>query len=50
MTSAEAQADDRSWLAAISGDGRHVGFASWADNLVRADGNAQPDVFVRDLS
>ena len=35
--------------AAISADGRHVAFDSDADNLSAADGNAFPNVFVRDL-
>jgi Tol biopolymer transport system component len=50
VSNGEAQADDRSWSATISADGRHVGFASWADNLVPSDANGQPDVFVRDLT
>ena len=33
----------------ISGDGRHVVFASQASDLVPADGNGAEDVFVRDL-
>jgi hypothetical protein len=33
---------------AISDDGRFVGFASNADNLVANDYNVEPDVFVRD--
>jgi Tol biopolymer transport system component len=49
VSDGDAQAGDRSWLATISADGRHVGFASWADQLVPADTNGQPDVFVRDL-
>ena len=50
VTDSEGQGNDRSWLAVISADGHHVGFASWADNLVPSDGNAQPDAFVRDLT
>jgi Tol biopolymer transport system component len=49
LTDGGAQARDRSWLATVSADGRHVGFASWADGLVPSDTNGQPDVFVRDL-
>jgi hypothetical protein len=30
---------------AISADGRHVAFASFASNLVRGDTNGDPDVF-----
>jgi Tol biopolymer transport system component len=33
---------------AISGDGRYVAFTSAASNLVAADTNREPDVFVRD--
>lgn len=32
----------------MSADGRHIGFASFADNLVRGDTNAAWDIFVRD--
>ena len=32
----------------ISGDGRYVAFSSDATNLVPADTNGYPDVFVRD--
>jgi len=35
---------------AISADGRHVAFASWATNLIRNDRNDAPDVFVWELS
>jgi Tol biopolymer transport system component len=33
----------------ISGNGRFVGFSSFASNLVSGDTNGQPDVFVRNL-
>lgn len=33
----------------ISADGRYVAFVSEADDLVNADDNEQPDIFVRDL-
>src|SRR5262249_23718164 len=33
----------------LSGDGTRVAFKSLASNLVRGDGNAVQDVFVRDL-
>lgn len=42
-------ADGNSWSGVISGNGRKVVFASAATNLVVSDGNAEPDVFVRDL-
>jgi Tol biopolymer transport system component len=35
--------------ASISGDGRWVGFGTWAANLVPGDTNGQSDGFVRDL-
>lgn len=34
---------------AISADGRHVAFVSWAENLVPGDTNQERDVFVHDL-
>ena len=37
-------------LPALSADARFAAFASEASNLVSADGNAQQDVFVRDLT
>lgn len=43
------QADDTSHAAAISADGRHVGFASTAQNLVPFDNNHASDAFVLDL-
>ena len=42
--------DDASSAPQISGDGRKVVFASLAGNLVANDGNADYDVFVRDLT
>jgi len=42
-------ADGWSFDPSISGDGRYVAFTSRADNLVAGDGNADLDVFVRDL-
>jgi dipeptidyl aminopeptidase/acylaminoacyl peptidase len=41
--------NDQSRFAAVSGDGRHVAFQSFADNLVAADNNARADIFVKDL-
>jgi Tol biopolymer transport system component len=43
-----SQANDDSYRAAISADGRFVAFSSWASNLVQADTNALVDVFVYD--
>lgn len=36
------------WGAHVSGDGRHVAFASYASNLVDGDAAGHADVFVRD--
>jgi Tol biopolymer transport system component len=38
-----------SYDAAISGDGRYVAFVSEATDLVRADGNRAPDIFLFDI-
>ena len=43
------EADDASFEAAISGDGRYVAFASVATNLVPGDANGLTDVFRRDV-
>ncbi len=43
-----AQANGGSYRAAISGDGRYVGFLSGADNLVSGDTNNMDDAFVHD--
>jgi Tol biopolymer transport system component len=43
------QADGRSFVPAISPDGRYVAFYSDASNLVSGDTNGARDVFVRDL-
>jgi Tol biopolymer transport system component len=43
-----AQANESSFLAGISGDGRLVAFESDATNLVPGDSNGTTDVFVRD--
>ncbi len=45
-----AGGDANSSFAAISADGRYVGFHSDADNLSAADNNAFTNVFVRDLA
>jgi Tol biopolymer transport system component len=49
VDSAGAQANLESSTPALSGYGRFVAFASFADNLVPLDGNESSDVFVRDL-
>jgi hypothetical protein len=41
--------DNESRAAAISGDGLHVAFGSWATNLVPGDTNGHGDTFVRNL-
>jgi Tol biopolymer transport system component len=43
-----AQANDRSWGYAASGDGRYVLFESSGTNLVRGDTNGVADLFVHD--
>jgi Tol biopolymer transport system component len=43
-----AQGNNDSFISSISADGRHIAFASAASNLVPADTNGVPDVFVRD--
>src|SRR5919106_517577 len=48
VSSAGAEADSSSEMAAISADGRFVAFASLASNLVENDTNGVADVFVRD--
>jgi Tol biopolymer transport system component len=42
------QGNDASYYPSISADGRYVAFGSYATNLVSADSNGQPDIFVRD--
>ena len=42
-------ANGRSYLPAISGDGRYVAFVSEATNLVASDTNGAADVFLHDL-
>ena len=48
VNDAGVEADDQSFLPAISADGRFVAFKSLADNLVPGDYNRLVDVFVRD--
>jgi Tol biopolymer transport system component len=45
-----AQADGRSFVPALSADGRYAAFYSDATNLVTGDTNSARDVFVRDLN
>jgi Tol biopolymer transport system component len=44
-----AQGNDQSRYPSLSADGRHVAFASDANNLVDDDTNGQPDIFVHDV-
>jgi len=48
VSSSGAEGNDFSRQAAISGNGRYVGFQSKADNLVTGDSNQKEDVFVHD--
>ena len=48
LASDGSQADDYSWAACISADGRTVAFTSAARNLVPGDSNEDWDVFVHD--
>ncbi|HEX9824355.1 MAG TPA: hypothetical protein VGB51_08190, partial [Actinomycetota bacterium] len=48
VSTAGEQGDDISYGPQISDDGRYVGFASEASNLVPGDTNERRDVFVRD--
>ena len=48
LTSAGAQASDRSHASSISADGRYVAFLNLSSNLVPGDTNGRYDVFVRD--
>jgi uncharacterized repeat protein (TIGR01451 family) len=48
VSSDEVQGNQDSEQASISGDGRHVAFASFSDNLVPEDTNLAADIFVRD--
>ncbi|WP_053764206.1 S8 family serine peptidase [Streptomyces sp. AS58] len=44
-----AEGDGSSYMASMSGDGRHVAFESTSANLVGDDTNRHSDVFVHDL-
>jgi len=48
VSSSGGQSNDESSYPAISADGRHVAFQSFAGNLVPGDTNGTTDVFVRD--
>jgi Tol biopolymer transport system component len=48
VSAAGQQANEDSYAAAISGDGRYVAFVSLATNLVPGDTNRVREVFVRD--
>jgi Tol biopolymer transport system component len=48
VASGGAQSDGHSLDVALSADGRHVAFASYAANLVPADTNGRGDIFVHD--
>jgi hypothetical protein len=48
VSSTGEEANDRSCVASISGEGRCVAFHSLASNLVPGDTNGQADIFVRD--
>jgi hypothetical protein len=43
----DSEPNSSSFLPSISADGRYVAFSSWATNLVPADTNGAPDIFVR---
>jgi hypothetical protein len=47
--SSGAQANNLSTGCALSADGTHVVFESWASNLVAGDTNTVPDIFLRDI-
>ncbi len=48
VSSAGVQANNSSFNAAISADGRYIAFSSAAGNLVAGDVNGTSDIFVRD--
>ncbi len=50
ISNTEIEGNDYSDDAALSPEGRFVGFASAANNLVPNDGNGERDVFVRDMN
>jgi Tol biopolymer transport system component len=46
----EQKGNGFSFQASITPDGRHIGFLSYADNLVAGDTNGVPDIFRKDLA
>jgi hypothetical protein len=48
VSSGEAQANESSFLVAISGDGRYVAYESYASNLISGGRTGIADIFVRD--
>ncbi len=48
VDSAATEGNDRSGAAAISPDGRFVGFVSFASNLIAGDTNDVPDIYLHD--
>jgi hypothetical protein len=50
VSSGGIQGDSLSYMPAISADGQHVAFASFATNLVGGDTNGNIDIFVHDLA
>jgi len=48
LSTSGQEANDRSWVRSISGNGRYVVFTSLASNLVAGDANGHDDVFVHD--
>ena len=49
LSTADGEADDDSFTQALSADGLHAVFSSWAANLVPDDTNGVGDIFVRTL-
>ncbi len=49
VSSSGGQGDDDSYYPAISGDGCHVAFQSFATNLVVGDTNGEQDIFVHEI-
>jgi Tol biopolymer transport system component len=49
LSTAGEQANERSILPSISGNGRLIAFESYASNLVPGDSNSAADILVRDL-
>ena len=49
VNAAGVSADANTFNIAVSPDGRHVAFASYASNLVPGDNIGSPDIFIKDL-